>query len=126
VSDTHSDIDWAAIERSEDFRALTRGRRRFAWTAGSIGMGLGAVYIVLAGVAPDLMDTKIFGSMSLGFAGGVGLILVTWAITLLYLRRSDREWGPLEERIREQFSAGRPAEPRFERGERPVGTRSPR
>ena len=64
--------------------------------------------------------------MSLEFAGGVGLILVTWAITLLYLRRSDREWGPLEERIREQFSAGRPAEPRFERSERSVSARTPR
>ena len=33
-------------------------RRRFAWTAGTIGIGLGALYVVLAGVAPDLMGTQ--------------------------------------------------------------------
>jgi uncharacterized membrane protein (DUF485 family) len=70
-------IDWEAIERSPDFQELAGGRRRFAWIAGTIGIGLGALYVVLAGVAPDLMGTKIFGDMSLGFAGGVGLILLT-------------------------------------------------
>jgi uncharacterized membrane protein (DUF485 family) len=79
---------------------------------GTIGIGLGALYVVLAGVAPDLMGTKIFGDMSLGFAGGVGLILLTWAITFAYVRRSDRVWGPLEERIRAEFGHGP------ERGER--------
>ena len=55
---------------------------------------------MLAGVAPDLMGTQLIGAMSLGFAGGVGLIVLTWAITLAYMLRSDRVWGPLEERIR--------------------------
>ena len=71
---------------------------------GTIGIGLGALYVVLAGVAPDLMGTQLIGSMSLGFAGGVGLIFLTWAITLTYMIRSDRVWGPLEERIRGQHS----------------------
>ncbi len=95
-------VDWEAIERTPDFQELVTDRRRFAWTGGTIGVGLGALYVVLAGVAPDLMGTQLFGSMSLGFAGGVGLILVTWVITLAYMRRSDKVWGPLEERIREQ------------------------
>jgi len=96
--------DLEAIEHSPDFQELVSGRRRFAWTAGTIGIGLGALYVVLAGVAPDLMGTQLFGSMSLGFAGGVGLIVLTWVITLAYMLRSDRVWGPLEERIRTQFS----------------------
>ncbi|MDQ5832483.1 MAG: DUF485 domain-containing protein [Actinomycetota bacterium] len=95
-------VDWEAIERLPDFQELVTNRRRFSWVAGTIGVGLGAVYVVLAGVAPDLMGTHVFGSMSLGFAGGVGLIVLTWVITLVYMRRSDRVWGPLEERIREQ------------------------
>jgi len=108
-------IDWEAIERSDDFRELAQNRRRFAWTWGAIGTGIGALYVVLAGVAPDLMGTKLFGDMSLGFAGGVGLILVTWAITLAYMRRSDRAWGPLEERIRAQVTGGAEDDDRFAR-----------
>jgi uncharacterized membrane protein (DUF485 family) len=100
--DSAESFDWEAIERTPDFQELVNGRRRFAWTGGTIGVGLGALYVVLAGVAPDLMGTHVFGSMSLGFAGGVGLIVLTWVITLAYMRRSDRVWGPLEERIREQ------------------------
>ena len=108
-------IDWEAIERTEDFRTLASSRRRFAWTWGSIGTGIGALYVVLAGLSPDLMGTKLFGDMSLGFAGGVGLILVTWAITLAYMRRSDRVWGPLEERIRAQVADAQPEAERFSR-----------
>jgi uncharacterized membrane protein (DUF485 family) len=113
-------VDWEAIERTPDFQELVNGRRRFAWTYGTIGVGLGALYVVLAGVAPDLMGTQLFGSMSLGFAGGVVLILVTWVITLAYVRRSDRVWGPLEERIREQASEDAPRSGRFGRSEDPA------
>ena len=43
---------------------------------------------------------------------------MTWAITLAYVRRSDRVWGPLEERIRAD------AQPR-ERSERFARTEEP-
>lgn len=94
-------FDWTAIESSAEFRELTAGRRRFAAVAGAIGLGAGLLYIVLAGVAPDFMGTQVIGSMSLGFVGGVLLILLTWAITFAYMRRSARVWQPLENRIRE-------------------------
>ena len=73
--------------------------------------------MVLAGVAPDLMGTQVLGAMSLGFAGGVGLIVLTWVITLAYMLRSDRVWGPLEERIRADHAttAAAPAGGRFTR-----------
>lgn len=58
------------------------------------------LYVVLANVATDLMGSDLIGSMSVGFAGGVGLILVLWAITFAYLRRAKHVWMPLEERIR--------------------------
>lgn len=102
-------VDWTAIEGMPDFQELVRGRRRFAWVSGGIGIGCGALYVVLVATAPDLMGTRLAGSFSLGFAGGVGLILLTWAITLAYMRRSNSVWGPLEARVREQaFEARRP------------------
>jgi uncharacterized membrane protein (DUF485 family) len=116
-------VDWTAVERLPEFQELTRGRRRFAAVAGALGLGCGALYVVLASTAHGLMGTKVAGSMSLGFLGGVGLILLTWAITLAYMRRSNRVWGPLEARVREHVlataAAAEPAEPRFARpGER--------
>lgn len=96
------DIDWTAIERMPEFQELVTGRRRFAWVAGGIGIGFGALYVVLVATAHDLMGTRLAGSFTLGFAGGVGLILLTWAITLTYMRRSNRVWAPLEARVRER------------------------
>ncbi len=100
-------FDWTAIEGSAEFRELTRGRRRFSAVAGGIGIGAGLLYIVLAGFARDFMGTEIIGSISLAFVGGVALILLTWLITFLYMRRSAREWAPMEERIRQSASSGR-------------------
>jgi uncharacterized membrane protein (DUF485 family) len=94
--------DWAAIERMPEFQALTRSRRRFAWVAGGAGVGLGALYVLLTAIAHGLMGTKLIGSFSLGFAGGVALVVMTWAITFAYMRRSERVWAPLEARIRMQ------------------------
>jgi uncharacterized membrane protein (DUF485 family) len=109
--------DWTAIEALPEFRELVDGRRRFAWTAGGIGIGIGALYVVLAATAHDLMGTRLAGSFTLGFAGGVGLILMTWAITLAYVRRSTRVWAPLEARVRERaLELGRA--PRSDDGER--------
>jgi uncharacterized membrane protein (DUF485 family) len=109
-------VDWSAIERSPEFRELVTGRKRFTWTAGAIGVGLGALVVVLAGVAPDLMGEKVIGSMSLGFLSGVLLIVVTWVITFMYMRRSDRVWGPLEQRVRDLAqSAERESDVRFAR-----------
>jgi uncharacterized membrane protein (DUF485 family) len=106
--------DWEAIERLPEFQELTTDRRRFAYRWGGSGIGLGALYVVLASTAHGLMGTRLAGSISLGFAGGVGLILVTWAITIAYMRRSDRVWAPLEAGIREQV-LGRP-DPEARRG----------
>jgi uncharacterized membrane protein (DUF485 family) len=94
-------IDWQAIERLPEFRELARGRARFAWMAGVLGVGYGALYVVLAATAHDLMRTSLGGSFSLGFAGGVSLVLVTWAITYAYMRRSRLVWAPMEARVRE-------------------------
>jgi uncharacterized membrane protein (DUF485 family) len=94
--------DWQGIERLPEFQELVGSRRRFSYTAGAIGVGFGALYVVLAATAPGLMGTHVAGSFSLGFAGGVALVVMTWAITWMYMRRSTAVWGPLEARVRER------------------------
>ena len=100
--------EWAAIERMREFQALTRCRRRFACLAGGVGVGLGALYVLLTATAHGLMATKLIGSFSLGFAAAVALVVMTWAITLAYMRRSERIWAPLEAHIRARVLAQEP------------------
>ena len=100
VAESHPTVDWTAVQRSPEFQELVRDRRRFVTAAGTLGVGAGATYVLVANLARDLMGSQVIGSISLGFLGGVALILLTWAITWTYMRRSQRVWGPMEERVR--------------------------
>jgi uncharacterized membrane protein (DUF485 family) len=115
-------IDWEAIERSPEFRALVASRRRFTLFAGGGAIGLTVAYVLVAYLAPDVMAADVVAPITLGYVGGVVLIVLTWVVTLLYLRKSDREWGPMEREIAERAGAPAPSG-RFER--RPAGERVP-
>ena len=104
--------DWEGIERSPDFQALVESRSRFVLLAGGGTVGLTVAYILVAYLAPDVLGT------ALGWAAGVGLIVLTWVVTVAYLRKSDRDWSPLEQRIAD--SAREPSR-RFARDDARVG-----
>ena len=103
-----SSIDWEAIERSPDFRALVSSRRRFVTRWGGGAVALCAAMVLVAYVAPDVL------AGALGWIAGVALIAATWVVSLAYLRLSDRDWAPMEERI---AASTRDASGRFERTE---------
>jgi uncharacterized membrane protein (DUF485 family) len=69
--------------------------------AGGLTMGLCVAYICVAYLAPDVLGS------ALGWAIGVGLIVMTWVVSLAYLRRSDSEWAPMEDRITAGERSGR-------------------
>jgi uncharacterized membrane protein (DUF485 family) len=106
-----SSIDWEAIERSPEFRALDTSRRRFTLMWGGGAVAVCAAFVVLAYLVPGL-----FGE-ALGWVVGVGLIVATWVVSFAYLRQSDREWSPMEERI---AASQREPTGRFARDEAPV------
>lgn len=88
-----SSIEWEAIERSPEFRALVASRRRFTLRWGGGVVAVCAAVVLLAYLAPGL-----FGE-ALGWVVGVGLIAATWVVAFAYLRKSDREWSPMEQQI---------------------------
>lgn len=96
-----STTDWEAIERSPDLRELVRSRKRFVQRVGGASLAIALFYVFSGGIFPDLHGTQVIGKISLGFLGGIGLIVMAWIVTFLYMRRSDAVWGPLERRIAE-------------------------
>lgn len=104
-------IDWEAIERSPEFRALVASRRRFTMVWGGGVVAACAAFVVLAYLEPGL-----FGG-GVGWVVGVALIATTWAVSFAYLRKSDREWSPMEQRIAASL---REPTGRFARDEAPV------
>ena|SRR5215207_11281631 len=101
-------IDWEAIERSPDFRALVASRRRFVLRWGGVAVAVCAARVLVAYLTPDVLGS------ALGWVAGVALIVLTWVVSVAYLRRSDRDWAPMEERV---VANTREATGRFERAE---------
>jgi uncharacterized membrane protein (DUF485 family) len=110
--------DWEAIEGSPEFRELVARRRRFVVPALGFAVFVTVVFVLLANLAPGIMGASVAGDITFGFVYGVALIIMTWVITLLYLRKSDREWAPLERRVVEMSQAREAgAGPRTREGE---------
>lgn len=98
-------VDWMRIERSEDFRELTSRRNRFIAAASVVTFGVFGVYLGLAVFAHGVMGTTILGGIPLAWPLAMSQVLLTWVVTWSYLRKADREFAPLEQRIAEHAAA---------------------
>jgi uncharacterized membrane protein (DUF485 family) len=106
AQDGRSDhVDWTRIERSPEFRELTARRHRFIAGAAAVTFISFATYLGLATFATDLMGTTVLGGVPIAWLAAMSQVLVAWAVTWTYLRKADREFAPLEERVRERAGA---------------------
>ena len=94
-------VDWQGVERSPAFRELIERRRRFLVPVTIFWLAFFLVYLFLAAFAQGLMGEQIAAGFTVGFALSVAQVLMTWAVTLIYLRKADREFEPLERRAAE-------------------------
>lgn len=96
---------WELVRQSEDFRALVRAKRRFIVPA-TIFFLVWCLLLPLGnGLAPSLMKTKVVGNINLAYLFALSEFLMTWAITYLYIRRSEGVFDGLAARVRERIGA---------------------
>lgn len=123
-----ADYDWPALERSPEFRMLVRRKRRFVIPATIGFLSWYAGFILLSGYASDFMGSELFfDGMTVGYGLALTQFLMVWGLAWLYLRRADREFDPLEERVRALAEGGGGPGvprgddgPRFDRGGTPM------
>jgi uncharacterized membrane protein (DUF485 family) len=112
--DGHTDlVDWTRIERSPEFRELTARRHRFIAGAAAVTFGCFAIYLGLATFANGFMGTLV-GGVPIAWLLAMSQVLLTWGVTWTYLRKADREFAPLEQRVADTAGA------RFTREEEPA------
>jgi uncharacterized membrane protein (DUF485 family) len=63
------------------------------------------VYLVLAVFAHGLMGTLVLGGVPLAWLLAMSQVFLTWAVTWAYLRKADRDFAPLEQRIADRATA---------------------
>ena len=80
-------------------------------------------FILLAGYAEDFMGASVYEGLTVGYCLALTQFVMVFVLGLMYLRRADREFDPLAQRVvtagagDDGGEAGRAAESRFARRE---------
>src|SRR5918998_6620377 len=92
-------VDWEAIERSPEFQELVRKRRAFVLPATIFFLAYYMAFILLAGYAEDFMESRVYEGLTVGYTLALTQFLMVFVLGLWYLRRADRDYDPLAEKV---------------------------
>ena len=95
------------IENNPKFHELVRKRDRLAWTLSIIVLVIYYLFILLVAFAGDFLSSPIStGSLiPIGMPIGVGVIVISFVLTWIYVSRANGEFDTLTHQIIEE--AGR-------------------
>ena len=94
-------IDWERAARTPELRELVGRRRRFVIPATAVALVWTFGFVLLASYAQDFMATEIVDGLTVAYVLGLSVFAMTWTLIWLYLRISDNELEPREQRAAE-------------------------
>lgn len=92
--DAQGNPDFAAIQRSDDFRELRRRIAIFVLPATTAFLAWYLGYVALSAYAPEFMATRVLGVLNTGLLLGLLQFATTIALTLAYARYARRRLDP--------------------------------
>jgi uncharacterized membrane protein (DUF485 family) len=98
--------DWERIERSPEFQELIHKRRSFVLPATIFFLAYYMAFILLAGYAEDFMASSVYEGLTVGYCLALTQFVMVFALGIMYLRRSDRDYDPLSARVVELAEQG--------------------
>ena len=107
--------DWEGIERSERFRELVHKRRSFVVPATIFFLVYYMAFILLCGYAPDFMAESVYQGLTVGYCLALTQFVMVFALGIMYLKRADRDYDPLAERVVEMAGETTARGGRFDR-----------
>src|SRR5829696_7453535 len=121
-------VDWEAIEESPEFQELVTRRRSFVLPATIFFLAYYMAFILLCGYAEDFMGSSVYEGLTVGYCLALTQFLMVFVLGILYLRKADRIYDPLAQRVltnagEDGGEDGRAAESRFARRETETASR---
>jgi uncharacterized membrane protein (DUF485 family) len=92
-----------AVGKDPEMIELERRHRRFVWPATAFFLVYYMALNVLAGTAPDLMGTKLFGEFTFGYLFALSQFLMAFVVAWVYSRWAARRIDPLATDLREKL-----------------------
>jgi|SRR5687768_17160133 uncharacterized membrane protein (DUF485 family) len=89
------------ITQNPKFQQLTTARSRFAWLLSVVVLLIWYGYMMIVAFNPKLLAIPLFsGSVTtIGVPIGAAIIIVSWLLTGVYIRRANREFDVLAEEL---------------------------
>jgi uncharacterized membrane protein (DUF485 family) len=107
--------DWERIERSDEFRELVRRRRSFVVPSTIFFLAFYMGFILLTGYAPDFMGESVYQGLTVGYCLALTQFVMVFVLGLWYLRKADREFDPLADKVVEAAAEQEEGDVRFVR-----------
>ena len=101
----HEVVDWEAVERSPEFQALVSRNRRFVLGATIFFLAYFMAFILLCGYEPGFMGESVYEGLTVGYVLALTQFIMVWSLGFWYLRKADREFEPLEQKVIEEALA---------------------
>jgi uncharacterized membrane protein (DUF485 family) len=92
-----------AVGKDPEMVELERRHRRFVWPATAFFLIYYLSLNVLAGTAPDLMGTKVFGEFTFGYLFALSQFVMAFVVAWVYTSWAKRRIDPLAADLREKL-----------------------
>jgi uncharacterized membrane protein (DUF485 family) len=99
-------VDWEAVEQTEEFQELVKARRKFVIPATIFFLAWYLGFVALAGYAQDFMAESVYEGLTVGYVLALTQFVMVAVLGLMYLRRAQRTFDPLADKVAEMV-AGR-------------------
>lgn len=102
-----NDIIYQRVEKSARFKELVRKRQAFALLLTVITLILYIGFILLIAFAPDWLGTPLYAGTNVtrGIPIGVGLIVISFLLTGIYVWRANGEFDRLTKKLLSEVKA---------------------
>lgn len=98
---------YEVVHASREFQSLRRHFGEFVVPAIVSFLAWYFLYVICAAFAPGFMSTPVFGEMNVGLCFGVLQFVMTFCISIAYLRWGRRRFDVQSERLRRRLEEGR-------------------
>ena len=92
-----------AVGKDPEMIELERRHQRFVWPVTVFFLVFYLSLPILAGVAPDLMGTKVFGEFTFGYLFALSQFLMAFVVAWVYSRWAATRIDPLATDLREKL-----------------------
>ena len=92
------------IKNNPDYQKLVKTRSRFAWTLSIIMLVLYYAFIMVIAFKPELLGMKTgMGVMTIGIPVGIAIIIISFVLTGIYVKRANGEFDTLTQNIKKSI-----------------------